>query len=110
MPTLIPACEVLLSNARAKLQCLRETGETSGGRPGVGHGVHPATQAELGEVLVRHRAVPSHILILVCARQEHRARHAGKEHLRLRPGRPLEMQSPSLAALRLRLRRPCSFR
>ena len=105
MPTLIPACEVLLSNAYAKLQCLRETGETSRGRPGVGHGVHPATQAEL---LVRHRAVPSHIL--VCARQEHRARHAGKEHLRLRPGRPLEMQSPSLAALRLRLRRPCSFR
>lgn len=108
MPTLIPACEVLLSNARAKIQCLRETGETSGGRPGVGHGVHPATQAELGEVLVRHRAVPSHIL--VCARQEHRARHTRKEHLRLRPGRPLEMQSPSLAALRLRLRRPCSFR
>lgn len=105
MPTLIPTCEVLLSNAYAKLQCLRETGETSRGRPGVGHGVHPATQAEL---LVRHRAVPSHIL--VCARQEHRARHAGKEHLRLRPGRPLEMQSPSLAALRLRLRRPCSFR
>lgn len=83
MLTLIPACEVLLSNARAKLQCLRETGETSGGRPGVGHGVHPATQAELGElgeVPVRHRAVPNHILVR--ARQEHRARHAGKEHLR----------------------------
>ena len=63
----------------------------------MGHGVHPATQAELGEVLVRHRAVPSHILILVCARQEHRSRHAEKERLRLRPGHPLEMQSPGNA-------------
>ena len=93
MPTLIPACEVLLSNAYAKLQCLRETGETSRGRPGVGHGVHPATQAELGEVLVRHRAVPSHIL--VCVRQEHRARHAGKEHPPCDRGVPSKCRVPA---------------